>query len=109
MVEKNMNGLSEKDKANIVSGMVSAPLCTAFLGISNDTVSNAKNLNQIMQAMAAHQLNAEVLLLLKIICDLADIDFPQELDIADIFPSVASELVRQMILDFDDILAEETA
>lgn len=109
MIEQIENSFSEKDKANIISGMVSAPMCIAFLGISNDIVSNAQNLNQIMQAMAAHQLNAEVLLLLKIICDLADIDFPQELDIAAAFPSDASELVRQMILDFDDILAEETA
>lgn len=109
MEAKNESVLSKKDAANILSGMVSSPLCNAFLEMSSDTASNAARLNQIMQAMAAHRLNTEILLLLQIICDLADMDFPQELDAIIASPSDASELIRQMILDFDDILAEETA
>ena len=70
---------------------------------------SAHSLNRIMQALARCQLNEELLLLLEIICDIADMDYPQELIAAINDPLGADDLVRELILDFDEILTEEIA
>ena len=49
------------------------------------------------------------MLLLEIICDIADMDYPQELIAAINDPLGADDLVRELILDFDEILTEEIA
>ena len=59
--------------ANIISGKVATPLCLGFLGVCHNEKDSAHSLNRIMQALARCQLNEELLLLLEIICDIADI------------------------------------
>ena len=95
--------------ANIISGKVATPLCLAFLGVCHNEKDSAHSLNRIMQALARCQLNEELLLLLEIICDIADMDYPQELIAAINDPLGADDLVRELILDFDEILTEEIA
>ena len=95
--------------ANIISGKVANPLCLGFLGVCHNERDSANSLNRIMQALARCQLNEELLLLLEIICDLADMDFPQELMEAIRNPLGADDLVRELVLDFDEILTEEIA
>ena len=94
--------------ANIIAGKVATPICISFLGVCHNEKGSARNLNQIMQAMACHQLNKEILLLLEIICDIGDMDFPQELINAISDSYGASDLVKELVLDFDEILTEET-
>ena len=85
--------------ANIISGKVATPLCLAFLGVCHNEKDSAHSLNRIMQALARCQLNEELLLLLEIICDIADMDYPQEL-IAAINDSLgADDLVRELMLN----------
>ena len=61
-----------RESANIISGKISTPLCLGFLSVCNNEKDNARNLIHIMQAMASHRLNEELLLLLEVICDIAD-------------------------------------
>ena len=95
--------------ANIISGKVATPLCLAFLGVCHNEKDSAHSLNRIMQALARCQLNEELLLLLEIICDIADMDYPDELFAAIIDPLGADDLVGELFLDFDEILTEEIA
>lgn len=97
------------ESANIISGKISTPLCLGFLSVCNNEKDNAHNLIQIMQAMASHRLNEELLLLLEVICDIADMDYPPELAAAISNPADEGDLVRELVLDFDEILTEETA
>ena len=64
-----------RESANIISGKISTPLCLGFLSVCNNEKDNARNLIHIMQAMASHRLNEELLLLLEVICDIADMDY----------------------------------
>ena len=95
--------------ANIISGKVAAPLCLGFLSVCHNEKDSANNLNRIMQTLASCGRNEEVLLLMEIICDIADMDFPQELMEAIRNPQGAEDLVRELVLDFDEILTEEIA
>ena len=95
--------------ANIISGKVVTPLCLGFLGVCHNKKDSAHSLNRIMQALARRQLNEDSLLLLEIICDIADMDYPQELIAASNAPLGADDLLRELILDFDEILTEEIA
>ena len=98
-----------RESANIIPGKISTPLCLGFLSVCNNEKDNARNLIHIMQAMASHRLNEELLLLLEVICDIADMDYPSELAAAISNPADEGDLVRELVLDFDEILTEETA
>ena len=95
--------------ANIISGIISRPLCFSFLSVCCQERKSAQNLNQILQAMAGRQMLKEILLLLEIICDIADEDYPAELAEAIQNPEESADLIRELVLDFDEILTEETA
>jgi len=49
----------------------------------------------------------ELLLLLKTLCDLIGITYPDELETALAEPQRYLTLLRELLLDFDDILTEE--
>lgn len=115
MVEKNEQSdisfkdvWGEQERANIISGKIAPAICIGFLNICNDEKTSAHSLVHIMQAMANRGMNEEVLRLLEIICDIADIDYPLVPSDAIAAPSEADALVQELVFDFDEILEEET-
>lgn len=93
--------------ANMVSGRIASPVFIGILSACCEESGSAQSLIELMKTMNEHTMNQEVLRLLKIVCDLVDIDYPSELESALNAPIAAAELVRELILDFEEILAED--
>lgn len=95
--------------ASIVSGMFASPFCEQYLALSEDAAGNAQTLCDLLKSLYEHQMYKELLLLLKTLCDLIGITYPDELEKALAEPRRYLTLLRELLLDFDDILTEEIA
>lgn len=99
----------ESGAANIISGIIAAPFCTAYLAVSDDAVQNANRLNTLMKSLYGREMYEEMLLLLDILYDLIGVDLPKELAAASKAPAEYSTLLKELMLDYDEILNEEIA
>lgn len=103
------NVWGKKEAANIVSGTIASPFCIQFMAVSEQATDNAHSLNALVKALYERQMYEELLLLLKMLYDLIGMEFPEELAQASREPQAYSELLEQIVLDYDEILTEEIA
>ena len=97
----------KNEAANIISGTIASPFCIQYLAVSDQAAENANNLNILVKLLYEREMYNELLLFLKILYNLIGMEFPEELAQASEKPQNYSELLKQLIIDYEEIFAEE--
>ena len=97
----------EKEALAIISGVIATPFCTLYLEVSGESVENGKSLLKLMRALYEKEMYREMVLLLKILYNLIDLEIPEVLIQALKEPDNYSALLSNLMLDYCEILEEE--